>query len=83
MIGSWHSRPTSINRSNYLLPTRMATGKIQKNMSRERYWQIDYDKSDVLVALQVVRQDEDGSLVLLWMMLKKFAAPKPERPKQP
>lgn len=43
---------------------------------------IDYDTSDVLVALQVVRQDDDGSLILLWKMLKKFTAPKPERPKQ-
>lgn len=43
---------------------------------------IDYDNADVLVALQVLRQDEDGSLVLIWKMLKKLPTPKFERPKQ-
>jgi hypothetical protein len=37
---------------------------------------IDYGRSDWLVALKVVRQDSDGSLIVLWKVLKKF--PKPD-----
>ena len=37
---------------------------------------INYHESDVLVALKVVRQDTDGSLIIAWKLLKKF--PKPE-----
>lgn len=36
---------------------------------------INYRESDVLIALRVVRQDADGSVVLLWKMLKKFPTP--------
>lgn len=43
---------------------------------------VSYDRSDALVALQVVRQDGDGSVVLIWKMLKTFTAPKPERKSQ-
>lgn len=42
---------------------------------------ISYDRSDVLVAFRVVRKDSDGSVVLLWKMLKKF--PKPELQREP
>src|SRR2546423_12385573 len=37
---------------------------------------IDYGNSDLLVAVKVVRQDTDGSLIIAWKLLKKF--PKPE-----
>ena len=37
---------------------------------------INYDDSDLLVALKVVRQDTDGSLIIAWKLLQKF--PKPE-----
>jgi hypothetical protein len=37
---------------------------------------ISYNRSDLLVALKVVRQDTDGSLIIAWKLLKKF--PKPE-----
>ena len=36
---------------------------------------IDYGSSDVLVAFHVVRQDKDGSMVLVWKLLKRFFAP--------
>ncbi len=36
---------------------------------------INYRGSDVLVAFRVVRADSDGSMVLLWKMLKKFPVP--------
>jgi hypothetical protein len=36
---------------------------------------INYGESDLLVAFRVVRQDSDGSLILLWKVLKKFATP--------
>jgi hypothetical protein len=36
---------------------------------------INYRYSDVLVAVRAVRQDTDGSMILLWKMLKKFPAP--------
>lgn len=37
---------------------------------------IDYNRSDVLVAFRVVRQDTDGSLIIAWKMLKKYPTPK-------
>jgi hypothetical protein len=37
---------------------------------------VNYGESDVLAAFRVVRKDSDGSVVLLWKMLKEF--PKPE-----
>ena len=36
---------------------------------------VNYGGSDVLVALRVVRKDADGSVVLLWKMLKKYPKP--------
>ena len=36
---------------------------------------ISYDHSDVLVAFRVVRKDFDGSVVLLWKILKKYSKP--------
>lgn len=37
---------------------------------------INYPDSDVLVALKVIRKDQDGSVTILWKLLKRF--PKPE-----
>jgi hypothetical protein len=42
----------------------------------------NFDDTDVLVAFRLVRQDQDGSVVLLWKMLKKFPAPKSIRDPQ-
>lgn len=42
---------------------------------------IDYDTSDVLVVFRVIRQDADGSQVLLWKKLKTFPVPNAERKK--
>jgi hypothetical protein len=36
---------------------------------------VDTDTSDVLVAFRVVRRDDDGSLIILWKMLRQFPAP--------
>jgi hypothetical protein len=36
---------------------------------------INYGRSDVLVAFRVVRKDSDGSVVILWKMLKRFSTP--------
>ena len=36
---------------------------------------IDFDRSDVLVAFKVARQDTDGSLTIAWKLLKKFPKP--------
>src|ERR1043166_8156949 len=43
---------------------------------------ISYDRSDVLVGFKVVRKDSDGSLVISWKPLNKFAVPKPVRNKE-
>lgn len=43
---------------------------------------IDYDTSDVLVAFRVVRRDTDGSLILVWKLLKKYPVPQLEREKE-
>ena len=40
---------------------------------------VNYDRSDVLVAFRVVRRDTDGSVVLLWKILKKYPKPLLER----
>lgn len=41
---------------------------------------ITYGKFDVLVALRVVRINSDGSVTILWKLLKKCEAPDPNRP---
>lgn len=37
---------------------------------------VNYNDTDTLVAFRVVRKDDDGSVILLWKMLKKFPTPK-------
>ena len=37
---------------------------------------IGFDTSDVIVALRVVRKDDDGSVIIAWKLLKKY--PKPQ-----
>ena len=36
---------------------------------------IHYGRSDILVALRVVRMEKDGSVIILWKTLKEFPAP--------
>ena len=36
---------------------------------------ISYDRSDLLVSFRVVSQDTDGSVVILWKILKRFPVP--------
>jgi len=55
----------------YSLPAAVNTSYVVRS--------IQYDTADVLVAFRVVRKDYDGSLILLWKMLKKFPVPKLER----
>jgi hypothetical protein len=40
----------------------------------------DYQGSDSLIALRVVRQDQDGSAIIVWKRLKRFKAPKLKEP---
>lgn len=40
---------------------------------------ICYRESDVLVAFRVLRQDDDGSVILLWKILKRYPTPQLER----
>jgi hypothetical protein len=40
---------------------------------------VNYNDSDILVAFRVVRRDADGSLIILWKLLKKFPVPRLER----
>jgi hypothetical protein len=37
---------------------------------------INFERSDMLVAFRVVRQDTDGSLIIAWRMLEKYPTPK-------
>lgn len=37
---------------------------------------ISFDRTDILVALRVLRKDADGSVIILWKLLKNY--PKPE-----
>ena len=41
---------------------------------------INYGASDVLIVFRAIREDSDGSMVLLWKRLKKFSTPRLERP---
>jgi hypothetical protein len=43
---------------------------------------ISFERSDVLVTLKVVRQDTDGSLIILWKLLQKYPVPKLARNNQ-
>ncbi len=43
---------------------------------------INYSKSDVLVAFKVIGKDPDGSVTLLWKLLKKYPKPELARTKQ-
>jgi hypothetical protein len=36
---------------------------------------IVYDRSDVLVALRVIRKDDDGSIIIAWKLLQKYPKP--------
>lgn len=36
---------------------------------------INYGRSDVLVAFRIVSQDDDGSVVIVWKILKRFPVP--------
>jgi len=36
---------------------------------------VSYGQSDTLVVLRVVRQDDDGSLILIWKILNRFPTP--------
>src|ERR1700720_3405498 len=40
---------------------------------------IYYSESDVLVVFRVVRQDADGSVIIVWKLLKKFPKTEPAR----
>lgn len=41
---------------------------------------VSYDRFDVLVAFRVVRQDSDGSIILLWKKMKGYSTPYLTRP---
>jgi len=43
---------------------------------------INFGEADVLVAFKVVRQDEDGSLIIPWRLLEKYSVPKLARNSQ-
>lgn len=36
---------------------------------------LHFDESDILVAFRIVRRDKDGSLILIWKLLKTFPQP--------
>ncbi|HVQ38480.1 MAG TPA: hypothetical protein VMS31_13150 [Pyrinomonadaceae bacterium] len=42
---------------------------------------INYSTSDVLVAFKVIRKDTDGSVIILWKLLKKYPVPELVRAK--
>lgn len=42
---------------------------------------INFESSDVLVAFQVARKDDDGSAIIAWRLLKKYATPTLTKPK--
>jgi len=59
----------TMNGSNYLarVPALVNTTYVLRS--------VNYRDSDVLVAVRAIRQDADGSMILLWKMLKKFPTP--------
>ena len=56
------------------------TGRVPAKVSNTYLLRsISYDDSDIAVAFRVTRKDTDGSLILVFKILKKFPAPKAER----
>jgi len=43
---------------------------------------INFERSDLLVALKVVRQDTEGSVIIAWKLLQKYPVPKLARNNQ-
>ena len=43
---------------------------------------VGYGTSDVLVCLQVLRKDEDGSMIVAWRLLKRYPKPQIDRTDQ-
>ncbi|HQR35121.1 MAG TPA: hypothetical protein PLK30_20455 [Blastocatellia bacterium] len=44
---------------------------------------ISYGRSDLLVAFRAVRQDQNGSLIILWKKLKSYATPNLKKERKP
>jgi hypothetical protein len=43
---------------------------------------ISYSTADALVAFRIVRKDTDGSVTIVWKVLKKYAVPELARHSQ-
>lgn len=68
---------TDFQANNYVykdrLPVRIGSTYLLRSIS--------YRDSDTLVAFRVLRKDSDGSVILLWKMLKKFPVPQLQQDK--
>jgi hypothetical protein len=65
------------NNSTYLLRSIAYEGRIPRSIGSFVYNEADWDKRrDILVAFRVIRQDEDGSVIIQWKRLFTKDAPK-------
>lgn len=64
-----------INLSDFTFKSRLPAKVSNTYLLRS----LSFDRSDIALAVRVTRQDTDGSLILLFKVLKKFPAPKAER----
>jgi hypothetical protein len=64
-----------VNRDGYAFQTQVPVHENTTYALRS----IAYGRSDLLVAVRVVKQNDDGSVLLLWKRLDKFSAPKLKR----
>jgi len=63
---------TGVTIDNELYQTRLPVEVNTNYLLRS----VNYNNSDVLVAFRVIRKDTDGSLIIVWKLLKNY--PKPE-----
>jgi hypothetical protein len=81
-----YAPPTAYERAKAERPRLKAGLKVGNNLYKARLpiqvnttyalRSIAFDRSDILVAFRVVRQETDGSVLLLWKRLHKFPKPK-------
>jgi hypothetical protein len=64
-----------INLSDFMFKSRLPAKVSNTYLLRS----ISYERSDIAAVVRVTRQDTDGSLILVFKVLKKFPAPKAER----
>jgi hypothetical protein len=70
--GEYERFKKGVSLENHLFKTTLP---VQKNMTYALR-SIAYDRADLLIAFRVLKQETDGSILLLWKRIEKFPTPK-------